>query len=505
MTSARVTQALLGVPGPAALAALRMRWQQMPRYTRWAWGALALFLLLAMAGIAWMVGARFVAPALAAGVAAVLMLAWAGQMASLLEQNHPQMARLVPGHLRVLRRVAVALWAAVAVAFGSLAWWAFDGGVGFWGCLIASGLLAAALAWCVRWPVLWFVFSFAPALWPLLPARAGLVALGLEAVGTWRAHVLVSTVVVLALLAWSVAALFGRGDAKHARAFERQSAWRAVGRRDGAGAAALGPATRESPFAWLVWPLAAAGMAWLAHLLRRATPDPRSVMARAELVLHGCQHWLWHLLGVGVVLLMLGLVMVALLAALAPATGPVPMDKVWQNGHVGLAIGLTSMGLNALFLLPRALWTSRRDQALLLLLPGMPRGRALNAAVARLQLRHAAVAWTLTAALVLGLYALTGSALGLCLMIVALPMLLLRLLQEPARVTAGAGLRHALPILGYLLGGTLLLAALGWREPAPLALVAAAVLSIGLSVALGVWRWRQLMAAPQALPAGRLA
>ncbi|TXI18349.1 MAG: flavin reductase, partial [Roseateles sp.] len=60
-----------------------------------------------------------------------------------------------------------------------------------------------------------------------------------------------------------------------------------------------------------------------------------------------------------------------------------------------MAIGLMSMGINPAFMLPAMLWHSRREQALLRLLPGMPQGQALNRAVARLQLRHTLTAWLL--------------------------------------------------------------------------------------------------------------
>lgn len=502
-----VAQALLGVPLPAARAALRLRWQQMPVATRWGWAGLVLFFVALAAAIAWLVGRRHAAPVLFSGLAAVLMLAWGGQVAGLLEQNQPQLARLVPGHVRVLRHVAVALWAALALVLGAVAWVAFGRSFEFWGCVLVVGALAAALAWCARWPLLWVVFSVLPGLWPVLSGGASLHAAWLQALEAWRAYTPASTAAVLMLLALSVAAIFGRGDARHDRAFERRRAWRWLeSPRPADAAARRGPALRTSTLAWLVWPLAAVGNAWLARLLRQASPSRRSVMARAELVLHGCHHWMWHLQGVTAVLLVLALVLLALGFTVLPDPARIPMEQVWWKGQVGIAVALASLALNLPCLLPRALHDSRREQALLLLLPGLPRGPALNAAVTRLQLRHAGLAWACMVLPALAVYAAAGTALALCVALVALPVLVAWLLRPPALQAEASKLRNALPMVAILVGGALLLTLLGgWRVPvAPAALGGAAATSLVLALGLGWHGWRRVVAAPTALPAGRL-
>lgn len=505
--TARVfAQALLGVPLPAARAALRLRWQQMPTAARWGWASLVLFFVVLAGAIGWLVGRRHAAPVLFSGFAAVLMLAWGGQVAGLLEQNQPQLARLVPGHVRVLRHVAVALWAALALALGAGAWVAFGRSFEFWGCVLVVGALAAALAWCARWPLLWFVFSVVPGLWPVLSGGQGLYEAWLQALDAWRAYTPASTAVLLMLLAVSVAAIFGRGDARHARAFESRRAWRWLEPRAADAATARGPALRESTLAWLVWPLAAVGNAWLARLLRRASPSRRSVMARAELVLHGCHHWMWHLQGVTAVLLVMALVLLVLVFTVLPDPARIPMDQVWWKGQVGIAVAPASLALNLPCLLPRALHDSRREQALLMLLPGLPRGPALNAAVARLQLRHAGLAWACIAFPALAIYAASGTALALCVALVALPVLVAWLLRPPALQGEASKLRNVLPMAAILIGGALLLTLLGgWRQPVPpAALGATAAASMVLALLLGLRGWRRVVAAPTALPAGRL-
>jgi hypothetical protein len=227
-------------------------------------------------------------------------------------------------------------------------------------------------------------------------------------------------------------------------------------------------------------------------------------MARAEVVLHGGQHWLRHLAGVGVALVLVGLGSIALLMVLLPPD--VGVQTILQNGQVGIVIGLTTAGLSIVFTLPKSLWVSRREQALLVLLPGMPQGRALNRAVAALQLRHAGIAWLATAVFTTALAWLAGSALALCVPVAALPIGVWWLMRAPAHVGPPSAWKDVAPVFAYIAAGLLLM--VGVRQQpwdsfeAVAALAAAAVV---LSLLLGAWRWRRLAAAPTALPAGRLA
>jgi hypothetical protein len=218
-------------------------------------------------------------------------------------------------------------------------------------------------------------------------------------------------------------------------------------------------------------------------------------MARAEVVLYGPQHWVRHLVGIGVALSLVALAFTAIALWVNR-----PMPAFWVQGGFGMAIGLASAGFNPLFMGPGMLWQSRREQALLCLLPGMPQGGRLNRLIARGQAVQAGVAWAGVTALLLLISQLSGDAHLLALSAAALPWLLLRLWQPPARLRSASGWAGTWPVMGYFLTaiGLSVIAKLGWLPLAPLMAGCAVV-----AVAVGVWRWRQLVAAPAALPAGR--
>lgn len=491
-------QPLLGVPGAAAAQAAAMPWRQMTRPAWWGWAGISLLLMAAAAGVAFLSRQ----PAfVAAGLGAVLLVAWGGQVTGLLQQNDPRSSRLVPGHLRTLRRVALALWLLLVLGGALTAWAALGGRLSLPACLLVAALPPAVLAWCIRWPLLWFVLSLVSFAWVWTPPAAVAAWQGLAA--WWQAHPLAGSAAAVGLLGASVCAIFGDGGAVHRQVFARQQAWRALARegRSAGGASAFGGWGMAS--AWLGRPFVRTAAAFAAHQVRRARPTEASVMARAAVALHAQQHWIFHAMGVAVVLLLAASLLLSALAVF----GPVPdrlWAEAWRNAQFGMSIGLANMGLNGAFLLPRALSQTRGEQALLVLLPGMPRGPALSRAVARLQLRHLLGAWLLTLATIAALFG--PAAPGLAVVFTALPIGVAWVLQPPARMGFPAGWKNALPIVGYSLVGALLVAVLLMRPAqASLLLGVLAALCVLLALGLGVWRWRQWDAAPPALPAGRWA
>jgi hypothetical protein len=166
-----------------------------------------------------------------------------------------------------------------------------------------------------------------------------------------------------------------------------------------------------------------------------------------------------------------------------------------------MGIGIASMGFNPGFALPTIVWQSRREQALLCLLPAMPRGAALNRAVAGLQLRDGLAAWALTSPVLVALGVAADSTWLLCLPLAALPVTVVNLTRRLATLRAPHTMTPLWPVLAFFLmtGFCALLQLAG----VPLWLLAIAVPA--LSAALLAWRWRRLSTAPTALPAGRLA
>jgi len=180
----------------------------------------------------------------------------------------------------------------------------------------------------------------------------------------------------------------------------------------------------------------------------------------------------------------------------------VPPDTVFKSAAPGMALGLAVAGFNPGFGLRNMLWHTRREQALLVLLPGMPRGAPLNRAVAFVQLRHFLLAWLATTLLLVGLLTLAGMPSLLSLSIAALPLGILNLTHAPAAMRAPTPWTTSRPMLGFLLAYSLLWALCAFVNSLAWPLMAA---SLVLSAALLARRWRTLSQAPSALPAGRLA
>lgn len=469
-------------------------WRQRDRQAPWGRRLLLAVALLAVAINLCLMPQLW--PAVLCGSAALaLATLWMAVAGSLLVQNHPHAARLVPGHVRQLREAALATWAATTGACALLLWL----GVPAMPSLPALWLLAALVlvftAWAMRRWQLWLVVSVGPGLFFGLGLNHRLAGAGRAWLDLWNAQPLSLLALSLLALGWALWRLLGDGDAAHREAYachERLRLASQAGPGSTRGADVFG-----RPGEQFARPFQRATAAWLGHLLAQARPAHASVMHRAEVVLHGPQHWLRQVLST---LVALGLAAAGFAIGFSAfGTG---LAQNWKQGAYGMAIGLASIGFNPCFALPGMLWHSRREQALLRLLPGMPQGQALNRAVAWLQLRHALLAWALTTAALAGLASAAGDPALLCLAFAALPLCALCLLRVPARLAGPSAWATALPVLAFMAAGWGLYV-LHRRLDVPLPLLAAAC--VATATALGTWRWRALSQAPVALPAGRLA
>jgi len=291
--------------------------------------------------------------------------------------------------------------------------------------------------------------------------------------------------------------VFGTGNAAHARAYAR----RENSRRMFALAASGQKPTLAAYGRWGEW-LNLPGQKLVDACLQRcvagtpARARPASVMARAELVLHGGQHWVRQLWVLLFLQLCVGL-LIALTAALTGAGIPLFLE----HGSLGISIGVGVMAFGAVLNLPGALWASRREQALLMLLPGMPQGAKLNRTLAWRQGRHCLLMW-LGLLPALGALAWAGqAAYALAFMGMALP-LIAWLWRDHARMAATGPAKAVVPML-VLVPLVMLSGLLLSRQPGALWPWALAVLA--LTASLLAWRWRALAELPQALPVGRLA
>jgi hypothetical protein len=300
----------------------------------------------------------------------------------------------------------------------------------------------------------------------------------------------------MALLAMAIALvqLFGNADTAHARAYAKRETYRKIA---SAGAAGNKPAWSACG-SWgerLSTPARRLADAWLARVTHRASPAQHSVMARAEVVLHGAQHWSRQVATTC-------LVQLGLLAALCTVLR-FAADEMRQSifsAGLGLSLGLSSIATAPLITLRSALWASRREQALLVLLPGMPRGTALNHAVARLQMRHFGWAWASALPTVVGLAWWAQAPQWLAYLGAALPLAAWQW-RDAARMREPDPAKPVAYYLPFVVIGTL---GMFLIQRQPKLLLPWAVCTVLISAALLAWRWRLLARWPQALPAGRL-
>jgi hypothetical protein len=461
------------------------------------WGRRLIAALLAIVSVPSLV---FMPPEFAWVLPGVIMLmimlgTWMAMGQNLQEQNHPHAARYVPGHVRALRQATLLGWALVSVLASVLIWVTMPPFASWQGLLLTSGLVAVFLLWAWR---LWGLVLLLTLLSPLLGAFSSELAPVWHLVsGIWQDHT--PSLLLLSLLAqaWLVTrAIDGGGAAHQARYAQREMLRRAM--------------QMQMPFderqrAARYWgPLEGLGRiftaptsAWLRHLLARAdNASPRSVMARAEITLYGPQHWLAQLM----TFFTIGAVWLIALAIVL-LTFDVGLGGILQHGGLAAGCGIAGVGLSGGLALPGALWRTRREQALLRLLPGMPQGRALNRILALCQLRDFGIASLLPALALVALGTQTDSSYLLCLPLATLPIAVFCLTRHPASMRAPTAMTIMLPMFAVL-GLALLPSVLVQYLGLPLWPLALAMLA--LSAGLLAWRWRALTAAPTALPAGRL-
>ncbi len=424
--------------------------------------------------------------AIAAGF--LLIVGWLMLVGNLLQQNQPGLARLVPGHVERLRTSLLIAWAILVLALAA--------GPGFvlgaplaWACGAAgaSALLAAA----VRWPVLWLLAVLGPIGllgWLASPVNAGLrqVLSG----GGMRDAWLVTGIVVTAGAAVLVAIVHegGRGPAAS------YDAGRAVGRRFSRSpqpACASKSNQISRPYAW-----------WMARLLaRRDSP----VTSRLLLGFGPAIHWTTRIRD-GALFVAVGGGICAVVVGLAAFLGR-DLRGVFPWLAFSLLTGACTPALQA----AAQLYRTRREQALLVLLPGVPRGARLNRwlgwQMSGLFVGSAlwgfALAGALDAfaeALAPGLVERSGGGLTAAIAAALLPQVAWQW-RTWARQRGASG-SEFLPSLGPFLLGAAALVLHSW---AGAGYVAMGVAFAAVALAYCAWRWWRMGSEPSAMPIGRLA
>jgi hypothetical protein len=149
--------------------------------------------------------------------------------------------------------------------------------------------------------------------------------------------------------------------------------------------------------------------------------------------------------------------------------------------------------------------TSRTEQALLCLTPGAPDRAALNGVLARLFVAGFARSWALLASGTLVALAVAGAEPGELARFALAWLPALGLMAWPLRNYA---LRADVPRWPPVLFGAVMSAVCSAANNGGAALgdwLAGALALTAMALAVALWRWRAMLAAPPALPAGRLA
>jgi len=428
-----------------------------------------------------------------------LLVVWATLVSGFLDQNRPVLARLLPHHPARLRAALLVAWAAAVACITLLIGVRFDVPL-LCATVAAAGL--AVLAASVRWPMLWMLGCIAPAAvawamrWPGLPRALEFV------LGAWREQAMALFLTLAAASAVLLIALIQTGGPGHVAADEARRRRVQRFRMRARGGQPVAEGRRGAIDAVLMRPYY---LWWRRVLARPASP----VFARVMLGLGPGAHWTAGASAVvacGLALLAGIVLLQALGLVFAPAAGIVP-DML-----AGFSIGLVVSLLSPAMQIQARLHQSRREQALLVLLPAVPRASALNRRLAWQLTSQFVLTWIgavalaslcLATAQALRAQAVRPVLLDLCRLFAAATLPMIAFQWRPwTRVGAPTGLDAIAPLLLAGLAGLAIwaLPVMGWGTHAGVA-----VLAVAATAAWCAMRWWRMGAEPTALPIGRLA
>jgi hypothetical protein len=479
---------------PAVGRILCAPWQQRRNESGWSW-----VLLLVLFGVLPVAAGKGAGAAVlvAVGVslvAVVSLILWWMVLLNLAQQNHPTLARLLPGQVVHLRRVFIGLAVAISLCVAALAG-AFIGHAAW--IAIGVGALLLFVALSVRWPWAWVALAFGPMLLtpvlryvhPQIDPRPLVAAV----------HSPFFLPVLAALeLGWAV--LLSRqflmeGGEAHVRLHARLQRWAVSMQAQMRGDL---QAKRAQLPLWLQRWLQQPYSEWFARRIALRNAQPGDAMSRAWLAVGPVAHWT----GQAATAVTLSVALLLFLA-FTWVTRPPGRELELSAAGWGPMVGLFIFALVASLQAHANFHARRRELALLSLVPGLPRGGDFNRRLARAQGVQAMTGWALATTLLPLLFGwLHGDprvpvafAFG-CLPFVTWGW------KDWSRVPAANSWNSMGPTLLCLGCGLL-----GWASYQWAGLHLAVVMAAGLSVAVGWggWRWKRLSRAPQAWPVGRLA
>jgi hypothetical protein len=439
------------------------------------------------------------ANAAAWALGALALVVWAFIVGNLLDQNRPVMARLVPEHPARLRAALLVGWVAAVAFFALVVGVRLDAPLA---CAAVAGPALAMLAASVRWPLMWLLGCAAPFAVNYGMTPGGTFAAVEHLVAAWAEQRMAICAALVAASAALLVALIQDGGKRHVASDEarRNRIERFQMRARGGQPVAVGlrglfdEVLTRPYYAW-----------WRFVFGRPATP----VFSRVMLGLGPGAHWtagFTAVFGSALAVAAATLLLEAVGTAFPAVAAFVP--EALASLSIGLLFGVVSPTLQ----MQARLHQTRREQILVSLLPGVPRGAALNRRLAWQLTAQFLASWLGGVVLMLVCMmvanhlrpeALRMSILGIrdVMVIATLPLVVLQW-RPWARVAAPTQL-NAMGAL--LLGSLIALAAIvgprmGWFSQAS---VGAA--SFGAALAWCAMRWVRMGREPSAFPMGRLA
>jgi len=421
---------------------------------------------------------------------------WAMLVLNVFPQNHPTFARLVPHHAVRLRATLLCAWGALLVfaAAGSAAC-----GLPVLACTTGVAATLVVVAAALRWPLLWMLGCFAPFVGQSF------------AQSTWVQETLAAVATIWTAWHWAIAGTMAAGSVAFLAALVRQGDARHVASYRSRRNSDLRFSLRAAGMVSLTPPDGAAGIvaradgsayhAWMRHVLARPASSP---MVRVQLGLGPSAHWTTRATG-ALVTFGICAVMVALFrfTALAP----------FLTGTLGgLSIGVVAGIIVPTMQSQAKLYQTRREQALLMLLPGVPRQGRLNRWLSGQLTLEFVASWVAALMLASLLDAMALAMVdpharplvgdGRAMIQVALIPLVAFSWRSWARVSAPTALNAMWP---YLLGAVLTAATWGVHRATGLDYTGIGAVYVLLALAWFAVRWRRMANEPSAFPVGRVA
>ncbi len=471
------------------------------------WGLALIAALCAVAPVSLSIWSLLANPALAEslhegvkrsamlGIAALLIAGWAILVSNVLQQNHPTLASLVPGHVGRLRGALLVVWALLVLVAAGVPGFLFDAPLA-WACGMAVALLFLAAA--LRWPPLWLPGIAMPFLMSWFLGWRGHGAVSAALYAQWQsADWLVMAIVATAGVA-VLTLLIRTGGTIHGTSYDMA---RQLGRIMSTGFVDGVPTSLPGWWRHLGSSIARPCARWMQHLLTR---EDSSVMSRLLVGLGPATHWttrifeaFWYMALMLVVCVVIGGILGGgdTIAFLLPFL------------CFSVLTGVCSPALQAV----SRLHQSGREQALLVLLPGVPRGARLNRWLGlQMSLTFVvaalfglAMAWALAAyadALKPGMVENTVYGMVPALAAALLPQVAWQW-RCWARLRGARGTRETMPTIASMLLGAAFLAL---HAVTGIGYATLGVASTAASLLWCAWRWHRMGGEPTAFPVGRL-